>query len=229
MTGDPTQAHEKDSSIVYLIDDYPDDLLLLRKLCESIGLKVRTFASPTEFLAQMDLSCGGCIVVDLMMPQMTGLELHEELIKRKCTIPIIVITGHADAATCRTAFQSGVFDFIEKSFNPHELVQVIQRALRHNENSEQVSRLREESKTSLDTISPRERDVMELLAAGKTLKEIGQELNISVQTASKHRGKLFEKLNVQNEVDLFKLLLTVDPNRALPAGMNLSDEPGMTF
>ncbi|SRR6056297_396489 len=229
MADASTNAPPSNESIVYLIDDYPDDLLLLRKLCESIGLQVRTFAAPMEFLQQADFSIGGCIVVDLMMPQMTGLELHEELAKRGITIPIIVITGHADAATCRTAFQSGVFDFIEKTFNPHELVQVIQKALRHNESSEQVSRLREESQNCLDTISPREREVMELLASGKTLKEIGQQLNISVQTASKHRGKLFEKLNVQNEVDLFKLLLTVDPHRASPVNVNAQGDSGTTM
>ncbi|WP_165701178.1 MULTISPECIES: response regulator transcription factor [Crateriforma] len=204
-------------SVVYLIDDYPDDLLLLRKLCESIGLKVRTFASPTEFLQLADLGAKGCIVVDLMMPQMSGLELHRELASRGSSIPIIVVTAHADAATCREAFKSGVFDFIEKSFNPHELVQVIQKALRHSEDTEHVSRIREQSLINLDRISPREREVMELLAAGKTLKEIGQSLGISVQTASKHRGKLFEKLDVQNEVELFKLLLTVNPDRGRPS------------
>ncbi|MEM9645890.1 MAG: response regulator [Planctomycetota bacterium] len=217
MTGDseiPIESTRFRDSTVYLIDDYPDDLLLLRTLCESIGLKVMTFASPTEFLQQADLSNKGCIVVDLMMPQMSGLEFHKEMVNRGSPLPIIVVTGHADAATCRSAFQSGVFDFVEKSFNPHDLVLVIQKALRVSEDTQAESQLRQESIAALERLSPRERDVMRLLSSGKTLKEIGVELNISVQTASKHRSKLFDKLKVGNEVDLLKLLLLVDPDHA---------------
>jgi len=221
------EAAGTSDSLVYLIDDYPDDLLLLRRLCESISMKVQSFASPTDFLNKADLKVHGCIVVDLLMPQMSGLELHDELSRRGSTLPIIVVTGHADAATCRSAFQSGVFDFVEKSFNPHELVQVIRRAVRESEKTERETKVRASSIASLDKLSPRESEVADLLSEGKTLKEIGQALGISVQTASKHRGKLFDKLQVNNEVDLFKLLLSADPGRA-PAGppeANSADAP----
>lgn len=208
------EAEASSDSLVYLIDDYPDDLLLLRRLCESINLKVQTFASPMDFLGKADLKVHGCIVVDLLMPQMSGLELHDEIRRRGSTLPIIVVTGHADAATCRSAFKSGVFDFVEKSFNPHELVQVIRRAVRESEKTERETQVRANSIASLDKLSPREGEVADLLSKGRTLKEIGQVLGISVQTASKHRGRLFEKLQVNNEVDLFKLLLAADPDRA---------------
>jgi FixJ family two-component response regulator len=153
----------------------------------------------------------GCIVADLMMPEMTGLQLHAELKDAQAEIPIIVITGHADARTCRTALQNGVFDFVEKSFNPHDLLVVIQSAIEENIKQSTERRIRETAMRQFDNLSKREDEVMKLLVTGLTLKSIAGELGISVQTASKHRIRLFEKLDVHNEVELVKLLMRIDP------------------
>jgi len=198
-----------------MIDDDPNDVVILRRLCESVGLKVESFISPQEFLMQARSIESGCVVADLMMPEMTGLQLHAELKATQAEIPIIVITGHADARTCRTALQNGVFDFVEKSFNPHDLLVVIQSAIEENIKKNTERRIRERAMRQLDNLSKREDEVMKLLVTGLTLKSIAGELGISVQTASKHRIRLFEKLDVHNEVELVKLLMRIDPSLPL--------------
>ena len=208
-------CNETVSPTVYMIDDDPNDVVIIRRLCESVGLKVESFESPQEFLMQARSVESGCIVADLMMPEMTGLQLHAELKNSQAEIPIIVITGHADARTCRTALHNGVFDFVEKSFNPHDLLVVIQSAIEENTRKTSERLLREEVTQQFENLSRREGEVMKLLVTGLTLKSIAGELGISVQTASKHRLRLFEKLDIQNEVELVKLMMRIDPGLPL--------------
>ena len=197
--------------VVYIIDDHPNDSLIVRRLCESVGLSARTYDSPTNFLADLKPGNKGCIVADLMMPEMTGLQLHAELQQANSELPIIVLTGHADATTCRTAFRNGVFDYVEKGFNSHDLLVVIRAAIDQNATRSKEGSIRRSFSKQLDVLSPREREAMALLADGLTLKEIATEFDISVQTASKHRSSLFEKLGVGNEIELLKLLIRIDP------------------
>lgn len=197
--------------VVYIIDDHPNDSLIVRRLCESVGLSARTYDSPTTFLADLKPGGKGCIVADLMMPQMTGLQLHAELQQANSELPIIVLTGHADATTCRTAFRSGVFDYVEKGFNPHDLLVVIRAAIDQNAMRSKERSIRKSLSRQLEILSPREREAMTLLADGLTLKEVAAEFEISVQTASKHRSSLFQKLGIGNEIELLKLLIRVDP------------------
>ena len=199
------------SPVVYIIDDHPNDSLIVRRLCESVGLTAQTYDSPTSFLADVKRDQRGCIVADLMMPEMTGLQLHAELQNANSELPIIVLTGHADATTCRTAFRNGVFDYVEKGFNPHDLLVVIRAAIDQNARQSRERLERSGFQKQLDVLSPREREAMALLADGLTLKEIANQFGISVQTASKHRSSLFEKLGVSNEIELLKLLIKIDP------------------
>ncbi len=203
------------SPIVYLIDDDPNDAMIMRRLCESAGLVVRTFSSPQTFLRDLGPEDHGCIVADLLMPKMTGLQLHAELLKAGYEMPIIVVTGHADARTCRTALRSGVYDFVEKTFDPHDLLVVIQEAIKNNFRNSNARRVRNTYREQLKSLSPREREVMKLLSEGRTLKEIAATFSISVQTASKHRCNLFDKLGVRNEVEMLKLLFAIDPIHGL--------------
>jgi FixJ family two-component response regulator len=204
------------SPIVYLVDDDPNDVLIIRRICESVGLVVRGYRSPQRFLNELSPEDHGCIVADLLMPEMTGLQLHAELQKKQSDLPIIVVTGHADASTCRTALHGGVFDFVEKSFNPHDLLVVIRAAIDKDASQKKERSIRNTHLEQLGMLSRREGEVMHLLAEGRTLKEIAAEFGISVQTASKHRSNLFEKLRVSNEVELLKLLIRIDPSHALP-------------
>ena len=202
------------TSRVYVIDDHPHELLLIRRLCESVNLQVETFDSPEDFLHQVDPRSAGCVVVDLLMPQMSGLDVQERLLALGVKMPIIVVTGHADTGTCRTAFKKGVFDFLEKGFEPHDLLTSIQRALEANDRYRQQESRRDVAMEQLDSLTQREVEVMRQLAQGNTLKEIAGLSGISVQTASKHRCNIFRKLDVNNEVDLLKLLISIDPDYA---------------
>tara|TARA_R110002049_G_scaffold4601_5_gene32589 strand:+ start:818543 stop:819208 length:666 start_codon:yes stop_codon:yes gene_type:complete len=201
-------------SIVYVIDDHPQELLLIRRLCESVNLEVQTFDSPDDFLKQVDPKSAGCVVVDLLMPQMSGLDVQTRMLALGVTMPIIVVTGHADTGTCRTAFKKGVFDFLEKGFEPHDLLTSIQRALEANEQHREKESQRGVAMAQLDALTQREVEVMRQLAQGNSLKEIAGASGISVQTASKHRCNIFRKLDVNNEVDLLKLLISIDPEYA---------------
>lgn len=204
-------AKDAPSPKIYLIDDDPNDVIIIQRLCESVGYKVESFVSPQAFLMQVRPTGPCCIVADLMMPEMTGLQLHAELQESETVIPIIVITGHADAQTCRTALHNGVFDFVEKSFNPHDLLVVIQAAIEESTKLNHERRVRDLAKQQVDHLSKREAEVMKLLITGLSLKAIASELGISVQTASKHRIRLFEKLEVHNEVELVKLMMRINP------------------
>lgn len=194
-------AH-RDADVVYLVDDRPTDLLMIRKLCESVGIEARVFDSPVTFLAEVEKDAAGCLIVDLLMPDMSGLELFEQIKKRGINLTTVIITGFADATSCRSGFQSGVFDFIEKDFSPEELLSVIRRALEQNRTLVRNRKLRAERWSRIEELTAREMDVARLLNEGSVLKEIGSKLNISVQTASKHRSSVFDKLNVSNEVEL---------------------------
>ena len=208
---------ETASPVVYLVDDNPDDVQIIQRLCESVGLAVRCFSSPQKFLSEFDADQPGCVVSDLLMPEMTGLQLFQELNTTIRDIPVIIMTAHADAMTCRRALQAGVFDFVEKSFNPHDLLVVIQGAIERDARRHDSRIQRQQDLKQLDLLSKREVEVMRLLADGLALKDIASDLGISVQTASKHRGSIFEKLAVTNEVDLLRLLIRIDPESTLGA------------
>lgn len=199
---------------VFVIDDHPQELLLIRRLCESVNLAVETFDSPDDFLERVDPNSAGCVVVDLLMPQMSGLDVQTRMLALGVSMPIIVVTGHADTGTCRTAFKKGVFDFLEKGFESHDLLTSIQRALESNQQHRTKESQRGVAMAQLDALTQREVQVMRQLAQGSSLKEIAGSSGISVQTASKHRCNIFRKLDVNNEVDLLKLLISIDPDYA---------------
>ncbi|MFK8111650.1 MAG: response regulator transcription factor [Rubripirellula sp.] len=202
---------------VFLVDDDPNDVAIIKRVCGSVGLAIEAFGSPSALMKVVTPDVQGCVVVDLMMPEMTGLQVHEELQRTHALLPIIVLTGHADAKTCREAFQKGVFDFVEKSTNHHDLLVVIRKAIASNINQHLLHQQRSRFLQDLTALSPREREVMELLSGGKTQKEIAERLEISVQTASKHRSKVFDKLSVSNEVDLLKRIHSIDSDSSTEA------------
>ena len=197
---------------VYVVDDHPQELLLVRRLCESVNLAVETFDSPIDFLERVNPKSAGCVVVDLLMPEMSGLDVQTRMSTLGVSMPIIVVTGHADTGTCRTAFKKGVFDFLEKGFEPHDLLTSIQRAMEANRRYREKESQRGVARAQLDSLTQREIDVMQQLSQGCSLKEIAGSRGISVQTASKHRCNIFRKLDVNNEVDLLKLLISIDPD-----------------
>lgn len=188
--------------VVFLVDDDAPALDSLKCLLESVGLRTAAYSSPTDFLASYDPSQPGCVVLDIRMPDMGGLEVQEALLRRGRSLPVIIVTGHADVPVCTAAFRAGAFDFIEKPANHQLLLGRIQRAIQHDAAARRSAEAAREVAELQSALTPRERDVMDRIVAGRTLKQIAAELQISLQTASKHRLKVLEKLHVATDVDL---------------------------
>lgn len=192
---------------VFLVDD--DESLgdALVYLLESVALTVERFGSANELLDSFDATRPGCLVVDIRMPGMSGLELQKKLHDDGVETPVIFITGHGDVPMCVQAFQQGAFSFLEKPINHQKLLDEINRAIAHDFD------LRDRSTSMsarLEKLSPREREVMDLIASGDSMKQVALKLGISIQTCSKHRARVLEKMQVTNNVELVRLLLAAD-------------------
>ncbi len=196
--------------LVFLVDD--DESLRDARtwLLESVDLKVETFASAADFLEVFDPKRHGCLVVDIRMPGMSGLALQKQLREAKIEIPVLVVTGHGDVPMCVQAFQNGAFTFLEKPVNHQKFLEEIYRAIEHD--SQQRRQRSSDVANLIEALSPREREVMELLVAGNSMKHIALQFGISVQTCSKHRARVLEKMAVNNDVELVRLLLAPDSN-----------------
>ncbi len=216
-----SEADDDPAPLIYLVDDHQVELDLMERWCRQAGLRTRTFESPESLLETLNHDSYGCVVADLRMPRISGLELQAEMTRRELVIPVIMVTGHGDAEICRAAFRQGVFDFIEKGFDSLQFVDAIERAVRQNHRDRFRHQVRQQARELIEQISPRERDVMALLGEGMTLKHIAMELKISVQTASKHRGSIFSKLEIDNEVDLYKIIMAAE----LPPGVVDASQP----
>jgi two-component system response regulator FixJ len=193
---------------VVLVDDDQSVRDALKWLIESVELCVDTYASATEFLESFDPRAPGCLVLDVRMPGMSGLELQENLDAHKCGLPVIIMTGHADVAMCVRAFEGGALAFLEKPVNQQELLEQIQKAIKQDRQNRQESMPADDIDDRLSRLTPREREVMDLLIAGQSMKQIATKLQISLPTCSKHRGSVLEKLDVDNDVQLVRRVHT---------------------
>lgn len=196
------------SQTVFVVDDDPAMRRSIAFAVCSAGLRTETYATAEEFLAAWRPDNLGCLVLDLRMPGMTGLSLQQTLAQRGVTIPIVFITGHGDIPACVQAMKAGAVDFLEKPFDRDELLHGIRRALSIDR---QAREQRDRQATVLQRyqlLSRRERDVMQLLVAGKTTKQIAAQLRISSKTVDNHRTSILEKMTVDNPVELTRLAVT---------------------
>ncbi len=189
---------------VVLVDDDESVRDALKWLIESVDLRVDTYSSAAEFLTSFDPAAPGCLVLDVRMPGMSGLELQQNLATHKCSLPIIIITGHADVAMCIRAFEGGAFAFLEKPINQQNLLEQIQKAIAQDGKNRKESMPAADIEHRVLRLTPREREVMDLLVAGQSMKQIAPELHISLPTCSKHRASVLEKLDVKNDVQLVR-------------------------
>ena len=201
--------------IIYLVDD--DEALRdsLAWLLESQGFKVAAFASAEDFLKAWRPEFNGCLLLDVRMPGMSGLELHERLRAQYSTLPIIFITGHGDVPMAVAALKKGAVDFIEKPFNDTELLRLVSQCLVSEQ--EHRARRRQDAEVSrrLDQLTQREREVLDLIIAGKLNKQIADVLGISIKTVEVHRARVMEKMGANSLAELVQHVVTVEPG---PAG-----------
>ena len=189
---------------VLLIDDERNVRDALKFLIESVDLCVKTYASANEFLEAFDPNVPGCLILDVRMPGMSGLELQENISAHNCGMPVIIITGHADVAICVRAFEGGAFAFLEKPVSQQDLLEKVQKAIEQDRKNRQESMSAEEINDSVSRLTPREHEVMDLLVAGRSMKQIATEFQISLPTCSKHRSNVLKKLEVDNDVQLVR-------------------------
>lgn len=194
------------SDSTVFVDDDPSVRASLGWLLESEGLTVDTYPSAAQFLKEYDPATGGCLVLDVRMPGMDGLELQEQLLARGATLPIIFVTGHGDVPLCARAMRRGAVDFIEKPAEGEALLQRIHEAIEDDLQRRKLARDHGDVRRRIDLLTRREREVLPMLLAGKPTKRIAGELSVSAQTAAKHRTRVLEKMQVDNEAELVRLL-----------------------
>ncbi len=193
----------------HIIDD--DDAIrdALEWLFKTRGVACRSWPSAESFLAEWRCDWRGCIVLDIRMHGMSGLECFDALLARGSQLPVIFITGHGDVPMAVAALKKGAFHFIEKPFNDHDLVDLVEKALATDSERQRAAASRETVEARLGTLTQREREVMELILEGKYNKVIADDLSISMRTVEAHRSRIFEKMEVRSAVELAQLLTTL--------------------
>lgn len=194
-------------AIVFVVDDEPAMRNSLRRLFQSAGLAVQTYGSAQEFLDAYRPDAAGCLILDVRMPGMSGLELQKELATRDIKIPIVFLTGSADLAMAVEAMRAGAADFLEKPFDNEILLGRARTALEQGARAGRDSALRAEIEQRLARLTPREREVMELMVAGKLSKTIADLLGASPRTIQIHRGRIMEKMQADSLADLVRMAL----------------------
>jgi two-component system response regulator FixJ len=187
---------------VFVVDDDADLRKSVSWLLKTSGLKVETFASAERFLEEYDPDAPGCVLVDLRMPGMSGLDLQQRIRDNDWPAPVIIVTGHADVPTAVRALEEGAAGFIEKPFSRRRLVDRIQEAIEQDAQTRRLRSQRAEIMTRLDHLTPRQREVMNLVVAGGTTKEIAARLGASARTVEVHRKQVMAKLGVESLAEL---------------------------
>ena len=197
--------------VVFVVDDEEAVCSSIRVLLETIGLNVRTYNNAQDFLSAYDPAQPGCLVLDVRMPGMSGLELQSKFVEEQIGIPVIIITGHGDVPIAVKAIKMGALDFLEKPFREQSLLDNIQRALNVDASNRRKGAECKEIDSMLTRLTPRERQIMDLLVAGKINKLIAHELGISQKTVDFHRANILEKMEVGSVVELLQLLQKLQP------------------
>lgn len=200
----------KSGSMVLVVDDDSGVRNAMRSLLKSVGLESTLFSSAQEFLAAYQPSQAGCLVLDIRMPGMSGLELQQQLNLRGATIPVIFMTGHGDIPMAVEAMQHGAFDFLQKPFRDQDLLDRIQRALVKDQELRKSLGEHARIKAHLDSLTPREREVLDLMTQGKQNKAIAQDLDVSPRTIEIHRARVLEKMNAQSVAELVRMVMEVN-------------------
>jgi RNA polymerase sigma factor (sigma-70 family) len=202
-----------ESSTVFIIDDDEAVRDSLSWLMRSAGLRAETFDSADDFLSGYTKDRPGCLILDIRMPGMNGLELQSVLQGRGFRLPIIIISGHADVPMAVRALKAGAFDFIEKPFNDELLLDLVQRAIAQDQERRESMAEVNELRSRMDSLTPREREVLELVVAGAPNKQISSELGVSLKTVEAHRARVMEKLQADSLSHLVRMAVAVANDR----------------
>jgi two-component system, LuxR family, response regulator FixJ len=201
-----------EGAVVHVVDDDPALRGGLVFLFESVGWRLAAHASAEEFLAAWQPGAAGCVVLDIRMPAMSGLELQQVMRARKIALPIVFLTGHGDVSLAVQAMKNGACDFIEKPFRDQVLLDAVARAVRGCVEQYADDQSRDAAAACLERLSPREREVARLVAQGLPNKAIARALAISERTVHVHRQRVMEKSQVTSAAQLARLMIRADPS-----------------
>jgi two-component system response regulator FixJ len=198
---------------VYVVDD---DAAMRDSLCwllSSVSLRAKAYPSADEFLLDWDPKAPGCLLLDLRMPGLNGLELQERLVREGSHIPIIFLSGHGDVPTAVRAMQAGAVEFLTKPFSERFLLERVQAALEQDAQQRKQRRVNEVLNARYAVLTPREREVLHLVVAGKVNREIAEELSISPKTVELHRSNLMKKMHADSVPNLVAMCLNIEECR----------------
>jgi FixJ family two-component response regulator len=206
----------KDSDpIVFVVDDDESVRDAVKRLITSVGLRAETFGSTREFLDAKRREAPACLVLDVRLPGASGLELQSELAAANVDIPIIFITGHADVPMTVRAMKAGAVEFLTKPFRGQELLDAIQNAIAKDRVAWNERAQMAELRARYDSLTPREKEVLALVASGLLNKQIGAELGTSELTVKTHRGRVMQKMGADSLADLVRMAERINPSGAI--------------
>jgi two-component system response regulator FixJ len=196
---------------VIVVDDDDAVRAALTLLLRSAGHATRSFESAAAFLENWDPRAGGCLVLDVRMPGISGLELQQQLNQRGATLPVIFITGHGDVPMAVEAMKHGAFDFVQKPVREQELVERARRALEKDRSNRIQLRQRDQIRDRLQSLTPREREILTLVTRGKPNKVMAGDLGVSQRTVEIHRARVMEKMGAESLAQLVRMVLDFEP------------------
>jgi FixJ family two-component response regulator len=193
-------------SLVFVIDDDESVRKSLKRLLTSADYESELFESASDFLGRPAHRGPVCVIVDVQMPGLNGIELQEALIQRRREEQLVFITGHGSIPMCAQVMKAGAADFLPKPFKPRELLQCVERALNRSTDQRHRAAQKNDARKLLDLLTPREFEVMQLVTTGLLNKQIGAELGIAEKTVKVHRGRVMQKLGVPSVAELMKVI-----------------------
>ncbi len=197
----------KNEPVVFIVDDDEAMRSSLRWLIESVGMKVEAYESADRFLEGYYPGRAGCLLLDVRMPGMSGLELQAYLTREQIKIPVIIITGHGDVGMAVWAMKGGAVDFIEKPFNDEVLLNSLHAALVFDERQRQLQGRRAQIAARLAELTPREHEVMDMVTDGRSNKDIAAALGVSAKTVEAHRARVMDKMGAESLAELVRMAL----------------------
>ncbi len=196
--------------VVYVVEDDDASRSLVRALAQSMGAACRSYGSAQEFLSNYDPAQPGCLVLDIFMPGMSGLELQEELNRRGAIIPVIFTTGRSDVPSVVEAMKRGAFNYLQKPFKNAELVESVKHALEYDRNNRSTLTQLDVIRERIVSLTPREREVLDLVVRGRPNKIMAQQMGLSQRTVELHRSRVMEKMGASSVAHLVRMLMNLE-------------------